>query len=65
MFDFFTSCIVIACGNYFRTVVNVPLMQTTMLQLGTMYIYMIMPHVHISTPHYGIHLQLSFYYDSH
>jgi hypothetical protein len=31
-----------------------------MLQLGTMYIHVIMPHVHISTTHYGIHLQLSF-----
>jgi hypothetical protein len=35
-----------------------------MLQLGTMYIDAIMPHVHIFTTHYGIHLQLVFNYDS-
>ncbi len=27
MFDFFKNYIVIACGNYFKTVVNVPLKQ--------------------------------------
>jgi hypothetical protein len=27
MFDFFKSYIVIACDNYFRTIVNVPLKQ--------------------------------------
>jgi len=27
MFDFFKSYIVIACGNYFRTIINVPLKQ--------------------------------------
>jgi hypothetical protein len=52
MFDFFKSCIVVACGNYFKTIVNVP--------FGTMYIHAIMPHVHISTTHYGMHLQLVF-----
>jgi hypothetical protein len=57
MFDFFKSCIIVACGNYFRIVVNVP--------LGIMYIHVIVPHVHISTIHYGMHLQLVFYYDSH
>jgi hypothetical protein len=27
MFDFIRSCIIVACDNYFRTVVNVPLKQ--------------------------------------
>jgi hypothetical protein len=27
IFDFFRSCIKVACGNYFRIVVNVPLKQ--------------------------------------
>ncbi len=27
MFDFFRSCIVVTCGNYFITIVNVPLKQ--------------------------------------
>jgi len=35
-----------------------------MLQLDIMYIDAIMPHVHIFTTHYGIHLQLVFNYDS-
>jgi hypothetical protein len=42
--------------NYYKCAIKV----TTMLQL--MYIHAIMACVHISTTHYGIHLQLVFGY---
>jgi hypothetical protein len=47
--------------NYYKC----PTKATIMLQLGTMYIHAIMPHVHVSTNHYGIHLQLVFDYVFH
>jgi hypothetical protein len=32
MFDFFWNCIVVTCGNYFRTIVNVQLVYNTYMQ---------------------------------
>ncbi len=64
MFDFFRSNITIACGNYFRTIINVSLKQQLCCNYCTLYIHVIMPCVHISTTHYEIHLQLIFYYDT-
>jgi hypothetical protein len=58
MFDFFKSCIVVVCNNYFRTIINVSLKQQLCCNKFTMYVHMIMLRVHISTAHYGIHLQL-------
>ncbi len=52
MFDFLNNCIVVACDNYFRTVVNVPLKQQLCCNYCTMYIQVIMPCVHIFTTHY-------------
>jgi hypothetical protein len=60
MFDFFKNYIVVACGNYFKNIINVSLKQQLCCNYYTMYIDVIMPHVHISTTHYGIHLQLIF-----
>ncbi len=67
MFDFFRNYIIVTCGNYLKIVVKyvTKAKARTMLQLGTMYIHAIMPCAHISTTHYGIHLQLIFDCDTH
>jgi hypothetical protein len=48
MFDFFRKCIVIACGNYFKTIVNVLLKQQIMLQL----MYNVHICDHVMCPHF-------------
>ncbi len=64
MFDFFKSCILLACGNYFKIVVNVSLKQQICYNQCTMYIHAIMPCIHISTTHCKINFQLIFNYNS-
>jgi hypothetical protein len=61
MFDFLRNYIVVACGNYLRIVVNMRLKQQLCCIYVQMYKHAIMPHVHISITHYGIHLQLVFF----
>jgi hypothetical protein len=56
MSDFLRSCMWQLFYNYCKCAIKV----TTMLQLSTMYIHVIMLRVHIFTNHYGIHLQLFF-----
>jgi hypothetical protein len=48
MFDFFKGCSVIACGNYFRTIVNVSLKATIMFQL----MYNVHTCNHATCPHF-------------
>ncbi len=61
MFDFFKSCIVVACDNYFKTIINMSLKQQICYNVHTCDL---VTSSHPNT-HYGIHLQLVFDYDSH
>jgi hypothetical protein len=45
MFDFFKNCIVSACGNYFKIIVNVSLNQQLMYNVHT-YNHVICLHFH-------------------